>query len=84
MLKERTLLGEYHPRTVTAFLLLATLLYDLCDESGNSQQRGDGGRGGGRDGGCSGDSICGESGSGDGDSNVAAMTAMTAMRDKCR
>jgi hypothetical protein len=52
------------------------------DGSGNSRRRGDGGRGGGRGGGCSGNSLCGGSGSGDGDSNVAATTAMMAMCDK--
>jgi uncharacterized membrane protein YgcG len=52
------------------------------DGSGNSRRRGDGGRGGGRGGGCSGDILCGGSGSGDGDSNVVATTATTAMCDK--
>ena len=46
-------------------------------------RREDGGRDSGRGGGCSGDSLlCGGSGSGDGDSNVAAATAMTAMCGK--
>ena len=52
------------------------------DGSGNSRRRGGGGRDGGRGGGCSGDSLCGGSGSGDGDINVAATTAMTAMCGK--
>ena len=52
------------------------------DGSDNSQRRGDDGRGGARGGGCSGNSLCGSSGSGDRDSNVAATAAMTAMCDK--